>query len=143
MVERKPIASVVPIRSGQSGPHIDNTPPTGGGSAHALPPISRGSARERRADRIMRIPVVDRNRVAEEMVENIDNISQIRFLQATRDDICARFLRGVSEYEITRVLGGRARNVARIDVEAVIRDAYRADRARLLDLERAIRMAAA
>jgi len=90
------------------------------------------------------LPISPRFKRAEyEAIENADITTQIGFLAATCDDICGRFLRGVSEYEIARVLGGRVHNVARIDVERVVREGFRAERSRRIELERAARKAAA
>ena len=117
-------SAVVEIRPKAATP-TDNTPPTGGGSAS-------------RRTTIMRLSITGRDRASSELTDRIDHGAQ--FLTATRDDIIARFLRGVAEIEITRVMGGKRYNVCRLDIESVIRAGFQSERAARIELERLARM---
>lgn len=141
---RKRASSVFLIRPAAAGSSNQPDPSPPAGSAVLAPPQpgTRSTRNGRRSDRML--PISPRfKRAEDEAIENADITSQISFLAATCDDICGRFLRGVSEYEIARVLGGRVHNVARIDVERVVREGFRAERSRRIELERAARKAAA
>lgn len=140
-MSRKPPASVIPIRPAAGSIPPDSPPPAR--SAPAAPPVARqGTARERRSNRMLP-PIGGGNRAAMEAIEKSEISLQIRFLAQTQESIRHRFLRGVSEYEITRSLGGRSANVCRVDVEAVIRAGYRDERAARLEAERLLRTKAA
>jgi hypothetical protein len=76
--------------------------------------------------------------------EKIEANSQIRrFLDTTRRDLFQSFLRGTSEYELTRRMGGRSHRVCRIDVESALRETAREERTARIAAERKLRRLAA
>lgn len=137
---RKRVSSVISIRAAAPEPNVPPDQPPA--SAALVPPLPVAASRRRRTDRVVRM-VPHGNRSEAEAIENADISTQIRFLAATCDDICSRFVRGVSESEIARTLGGRSYNVARVDVEDVIRRGYREERAARIMAERQLRVKAA